>query len=97
MEVPLLGILGNNSTLLQEEVGDLSSIRGPSTTELDLKVFALMTDVCWLTLVRECVLVCILVCTSEYTLGSHSRNDWSCCCGPSWRYQMPPAGGWTEG
>lgn len=41
MEVSLSLILGDDSTFLQQEVGDFASIRSSSSAELDLEVFAL--------------------------------------------------------
>lgn len=41
VEVSLTGVLGHNTTFLQQEVGNLASIRSSPSTELDLKVFPL--------------------------------------------------------
>ena len=41
VEVSLTGVLGHNTTLLQQEVGNPASVRSAASAELDLKLFAL--------------------------------------------------------
>lgn len=63
VEVSLSRVLWDNSTLLQQEVGDLPSIRSSSSTELDLKVFTLM-----------CVHMLLLLCISTACFTHQSRS-----------------------
>lgn len=36
-----------------------------------------------------------LVSGDVWEIKAHLQNDWSCCFGPSWRFQTPPAEDWT--
>lgn len=95
VEVSLTGVLGHNTTFLQQEVGNLASIRSSSSTELDLKVFPLWgahkrTDI-------QVDNVHMSPVDHGHTAGKQvdSQICWSCCFGPSLHSQRPQAEGWT--